>query len=317
MRAFRAAAAGVAMLAAAVGIAGGLAALECYRASDALLVAHSIPVRGAALDPAAAYGLAFRTVIVREPLGPAPAWEVPGSPRRWAIVVHAMGAPRAEGLPLLPVLHRLGITTLVISYRNDPEAPRSPDGLTHLGADEWRDLDAAVGYAAGHGARRVTLIGYSMGGAMVCDFLRRSPRAALVTAAVLDAPVLEWRRPLATAAGGAGLPGPLVGPAESIVSWRTGVDLADEDQLAHADQLRVPIAVLHGTADRVVPVADSRALRAALSGQVQLVEFPGAGHVDSWRSDPARYDAAVRRFLRATARDTGSPVDVEHLREGG
>ena len=44
-----------------------------------------------------------------------------------------------------------------------------------------------------------------------------------------------------------------------------------------------------------------RALRAALPGQVQLVEFPGAGHVDSWRSDPARYDAAVRRFLRATA----------------
>ena len=290
------------MLATALGVAGGLAALECYRASDTLLVAHTIPVPGAALDPAAAYGLRFRTVVVREPLGPAPAWEVPGSPRHWAIVVHAMGAPRAEGLPLVPVLHRLGITALVISYRNDPGAPRSPDGLTHLGADEWHDLDAAVGYAAAHGARQVTLIGYSMGGAMVCDFLRRSPRAALVTAAVLDAPVLEWRRPLATAASGVGLPDALLAPAESILSWRTGVNLADEDQLAHADQLRVPILLLHGTADRVVPLADSRALRSALPGLVQLVEFPGAGHVDSWRSDPTRYDTAVRRFLLATAR---------------
>jgi len=286
------------MLAAVVGIAGAPAALECYRASDALLVAHTLPVPGAALDPATAYGLRFRTVAVREPLGPAPAWQVPGSRRRWAIVVHAMGAPRAEGLPVLPVLHGLGITALVISYRNDPDAPRSPDGLTHLGADEWHDLDAAVGYAAAHGARRVVLIGYSMGGAMVCDFLRRSPRATLVTAAVLDAPVLEWRRPLAMAASGAGLPQPLLAPAEAIVSLRTGVDLADEDQLAHAGRLRVPIVVLHGTADHVVPLADSRALRSALPGEVRLVEFPGAGHVDSWRSDPARYDAAVRGFLR-------------------
>jgi uncharacterized protein len=299
MRALRAAAAGVGVLAAAVGIAGGLAALACYRASDALLVAHTIPVRGAGLDPAVAYGLGFRTVVVREPLGPAPAWEVPGSPRRWAIVVHAMGAPRAEGLPVLPVLHRLDLTTLVISYRNDPEAPRSPDGLTHLGAEEWHDLDAAVGYAAAHGAQRVTLVGYSMGGAMVCDFLRRSPRAALVTGAVLDAPVLEWRRPLATAASDAGLPSALLEPAESVVSWRTGIDFGDENQLAHADQLRVPILVLQGTADRVVPIADSRALKSALPSEVELVEFPGAGHVDSWRSDPARYNAAILSFLRA------------------
>ena len=292
------------MLAAAVGIAGGLAALECYRASDALLVAHAIPVPGAALDPATAYGLRFRTVAVREPLGPAPAWQVPGSPGRWAIVVHAMGAPRAEGLPLLPVLHRLGMTTLVISYRNDPDAPRSPDGLTHLGADEWHDLDAAVGYAAAHGALRVTLIGYSMGGAMICDFLRRSPRAALVTAAVLDAPVLEWRRPLAMAASGAGLPRPLLAPAEAIVSRRIGVDLADEDQLAHADRFRVPIALLQGTADTSChsPTA-GRCGRAPRRGAASRVPRSGSRRLLAFR--PARYDATVGRFLRATARRRG------------
>jgi hypothetical protein len=59
-----------------------------------------------------------------------------------------------------------------------------------------------------------------------------------------------------------------------------------------------------------VPLADSRALRSALPGHVQLVEFPGAGHVDSWRSDPARYDAAIRRFLLATARRTLVARDV-------
>ena len=183
-----------------------------------------------------------------------------------------------------------------MSYRNDPGAPPSPDGLTHLGADEWHDLDAAAGYAVQHGARRLTLVGYSMGGAMVCDFLRRSQRAGLVADVVLDSPVLEWRRLLSQAAD-RGLPHELLRPAERMVEWAAGVDLSEEDQLAHAARFRRPVLVLHGTADAVVPIADSRELARRLPARVRLVEFPGAGHAGSWRSDPGRYEAVVRAFL--------------------
>ena len=217
--------------------------------------------------------------------------------KSWAIVVHGIGAPRAEGLPLLPVLHDTGLPTIVLSYRNDPGAPPSPNGLTHLGADEWHDLDAASRCAVQHGARRLTLVGYSMGGAMVCDFLRRSQRARLVANVVLDSPVLEWRRPLGRASDRAGLPQELRGPAERMVEWRAGVDLSEEDQLAHADRLRAPVLVLHGTADAVVPIADRHRLARRLPTQVRLVEFPGAGYAASWQSDPARYEAVVRAFL--------------------
>ena len=62
-----------------------------------------------------AEALRFRTVTIPEPLGPAPAWLVPGGRKRWAIVVHGMGSPRAEGLPLLPVLHDAGLSTIVMS----------------------------------------------------------------------------------------------------------------------------------------------------------------------------------------------------------
>jgi hypothetical protein len=200
-------------------------------------------------------------------------------------------------LPLLPVLHDTGLPTIVLSYRNDPGAPPSPNGLTHLGADEWHDLDAASRCAVQHGARRLTLVGYSMGGAMVCDFLRRSQRARLVANVVLDSPVLEWRRPLGRASDRAGLPQELRGPAERMVEWRAGVDLSEEDQLAHADRLRAPVLVLHGTADAVVPIADRHRLATRLPTQVRLVEFPGAGYAASWQSDPARYEAVVRAFL--------------------
>ena len=46
---------------------------------------------------------------------------------------------------------RSGITSLVVSYRNDGEAPRSRAGTYTLGATEWRDVDAAVGFARRRG----------------------------------------------------------------------------------------------------------------------------------------------------------------------
>ena len=59
-----------------------------------------------------------------------------------------------------------GITSLVVSYRNDGEAPRSRAGTYALGATEWRDVDAAVGFARRRGAKRIVLMGWSMGGAI-------------------------------------------------------------------------------------------------------------------------------------------------------
>ena len=291
--------AAVAVCVVLVGLTGLLAvgaAVVSFRASDALLVPRSVATLDGRLDPAAAYGLPFATVHVAEPLGRAPAWYVRGRTATWAVIVHGMGAPRAEALPLLPLLHSRGFAALVITYRNDPGAPRSPDGLSHLGADEWRDLDAAVGYAVAHGAARVVLVGYSMGGEIVCNLLRRSASAGRVDAVVLDSPVLEWRGPLAAAAARTSLPRPLVGAAERLVSWRTGVDLDDQDQLRYAAEFRVPMLLLQGTDDPVTPVADARAF-AARNRSVQLVEFPDAGHADEWQSDPLRYNLAVGSFL--------------------
>lgn len=272
------------------------AAVVSFRASDALLVPRPVATPYARLDPARAYGLPFATVHVAEPLGRAPAWYVRGRTATWAVLVHGMGAPQAEALPMLPLLHSRGFAALVITYRNDPGAPRSPDGLSHLGADEWRDLDAAIGYAVAHGAARVVLVGYSMGGEIVCNFLRHSVPTGRVDAVVLDSPVLEWRGPLATAAAQTSLPRPLVGAAERVVSWRTGVDLDDQDQLRYAAEFRVPMLLLQGTDDPVTPVADARAF-AARNRSVQLVEFPDAGHADEWQSDPLRYNLAVGSFL--------------------
>jgi uncharacterized protein len=102
----------------------------------------------------------------------------------------------------------------LIAYRNDPGAPPSEEGLIHLGATEWRDLESAVRRAIRDGARLFVLLGDSMGGAIVCQFIHESPLAARVSALVLDAPVLDWSAVLDLQADERGLRGLLATTTE-------------------------------------------------------------------------------------------------------
>ena len=258
-----------------------------------------IPV-GAPTNPRQAYRLAYRQVDVPAPIGKFPAWYLPVRGSTWALVVHGWGAPKAEALPMLPILHRLGLSVLVVSYRGDPGAPASSDGLSHLAASEWRDLQSAAIYARNHGARRLVLVGYSMGGAIVCNFLRFSPQSQLVGAVILDAPVLDWNGVLRALANRDGVPSQLVPITELVISQRIGFSFARYDQLAHAAAFHAPILILHGTNDQIVPFQTSQQFARLRPDLVTLVPFPGAGHTQAWTSNPARYDSAIERFLAAT-----------------
>ena len=110
-------------------------------------------------DPMTALGLPFRTIGIPTEFGPMPAWLVPASGHvpsagTWAILVHGRGGTREECLRALPVLHRLGMTSLVVSYRNDPGAPPSPRGRYLLGDAEWADVEDAVIHALRSGLVR-------------------------------------------------------------------------------------------------------------------------------------------------------------------
>jgi len=275
-------------------------------------------------DPGSALGLPFDDVVVGSPVGELPAWLVhpaPGSGeqdddgaaarsgeqgRVWAVLVHGRGGTREECLRALPLLHRLGVPALVPSYRNDPDAPGSPSGRYGLGDTEWVDVEAAVLHALDAGARDVVLLGWSMGGAIVLSHLSRSWTADRVRAVVLDGPVLDWRtvldhqarlhrvpRPLGRA-GTALMGSPL---ARAALGVEAPLDLDRLDWVARAEELRVPLLLLHGEADAVVPVGPSRRLADSRPDLVTLLEFPGAGHCREWNTDPDRWEREVARFL--------------------
>lgn len=159
-----------------------------------LALSSNVRLDGYAYPPQPEHGLDFpvETAEVITPLGSQPAWHVDGADDRWAIFVHGRGGGRQECFRLLPLYTELDWSSLCVSYRNDPGTPADPQGIYRQGATEWEDVEAAVQFALDHGAEDVVLVGYSMGGQITANFLRRSELAGHARGVICDAPLLEW-----------------------------------------------------------------------------------------------------------------------------
>lgn len=130
------------------------------------------------------------------------------------------GGKRAGTLRGIPIARRLGLTSLVVSFRNDGDAPPSYDGRYNLGQGEWRDVEAGINYAIANGAERIVLFGWSLGAAIALQAAALSQSSSRIAGMVLDAPVFDWRTTLAANAKAAGLPRPLVHLALSFFDPR-------------------------------------------------------------------------------------------------
>lgn len=252
--------------------------------------------------------LPWQNVLIGSPAGPCPAWYFPGESSTWVIQVHGRGAMRAECLRAVPVLHGAGLPNLVVSYRNDGEAPRSRAGAYALGASEWRDVDAAISYALRHGADRVILMGWSMGGAVALQAAVSSGNRDRIAGLILDSPVVDWRTVLRFQAALARVRAPLPDLAMGAlqVPFTARLSGADDaisfdrlDMVARADELRAPILILHSEDDGFVPVDASHALRDARPDLVTMPRFTVARHTKLWNYDQAAWSEAITSWLDA------------------
>lgn len=258
--------------------------------------------------PGTALGIPVRDVVIHGPLGPLPAWYFPGRGHTFVVGVHGQNGSRNDLLRVVDVVHRMGFPALDITYRNDYGVARDPSGYLGYGQTEWRDLQAAVQWALSHGAQHVVLGGQSMGGAVVAAFLEHSPLAPVVTRVVFDAPLLDLQAAVGYKASqrslpviGPGVPAPLTWTAEQIAAARFGINWATTDYLDSTAWLKVPALVTHGTGDPTVPISTSARLKEAKPALVTFARFPGAGHVESWNINRARYTALLESFLSPAA----------------
>ncbi|MFD5225528.1 alpha/beta hydrolase family protein [Microbacterium sp. NPDC058342] len=250
--------------------------------------------------------LPWESVLIGSPVGPCPAWLFPAASDTWVIQVHGRGTTRSECLRAVPVFHALGLPTLVVSYRNDGEAPRSRGGSYALGASEWRDVDAAIGHALRHGARRVVLMGWSMGGAIALQTAVSSGHRDRIAALVLDSPVVDWRTVLRFQAREEGLVDPLPGLAmgvlQNTLTARFGgaegaIRFDRLDMVARAAELEAPILILHSDDDGFVPSDASHALATARPDLVTMRAFAVARHTKLWNYDQSRWTGAITRWM--------------------
>lgn len=258
-------------------------------------------------------GLAAMDVWVPTEVGLAPAWLIRspvGPSTTWAIHIHGLGSPRAGTLRGAQVAAEAGLTSLVVTYRNDGEGPNLGTGRSGLGAVEADDVRAALRFARENGARNVVLFGWSMGAAIALQLARDSELGALVEGLVLESPVLDWVSTIKANCARAGLPasaGALAFPWLS--SWplarSTGlpkpIALSRFNWIARADELTVPILILHGTQDSSSPFEVSNRLSERRPDIVTIEPFD-ADHTMSWNSDRERWRAVLLAWLDSSVR---------------
>ncbi|MET0844203.1 MAG: alpha/beta fold hydrolase [Mycetocola sp.] len=290
----------------------GLVGREIVGVSDGLAVGQRAAWSGILFSSPTDAGLPATDADVPTDVGDAPAWIIPSgsdpSPI-WAIHIHGLGSMRAGTLRGVQVASDAGLTSLVVTYRNDSEGPVVGNRRLALGAAEVQDVRAAVDFARQRGARRVVLFGWSMGAAIALQLAAEPKLKGIVGGLVLESPVLDWVSTIKANCARAGLPawtGTLALPWLNLrpLAYLTGlsnpVGLRRFDWIARADEITAPVLILHGTADTSSPFAVTEHLR-QLRPDVVTVEPFDADHTMTWNSEPERWRNAVATWLRGVS----------------
>ncbi|MCX8455273.1 MULTISPECIES: S9 family peptidase [Paenarthrobacter] len=265
---------------------------------------------GAAYHHPSAIGVAADEVEIEVEGGTAPAWliraEAAATAPVWAIMVHGRGATRMECLRAVRTAKELGLDSLLVSYRNDGLAPSALDGRYGLGSTEWRDVEAAIGYALDHGAREVVLFGWSMGGAISLQAADLSKHRQRIRALVLDAPVINWVNVMAHHAQVNRIPYNVGRYGQLMLGHPLGrrltglaapVNLKAMDWEARAVELRTPTLLIHSVDDEYVPFEPSASLAEKNPDMVTFEAFHGSRHTKEWNVDPEKWERMVRSWL--------------------
>lgn len=253
-------------------------------------------------NPKEDHDINYQALWLEGQVGKLESWWMPQHPEKAILMLH--GRRRgyiAETQRILPTLHTMGYSVLSLSYRNHSESAMSPDGFFHYGASEWQDAMTGLEYLAEQGIKDVLIYGFSMGGAVTLETLKRLPKENLpeVKAIVMDAPLLDPRSVFTMGAKKAKLPlaDLLTNWGLQIAKWRSGVNWDELDQRKFASQINLPVLLFMGTADSTIPI-DLVDDFAAQAPNIDYVRLNGVEHVEAWNVNPEAYDAKVQAFLK-------------------
>jgi len=206
-------------------------------------------------------------------------WFLPGEPGMPALLFcHGNGGNIADRIELLRFYHELGLPQLIFDYRGYGRSAGTPSE-----AGTYSDARGARAWLAGRGwpAQRTIYLGRSLGAAVALQLALEDPPAALVLESGFTSVAAMGR-----------LHYPLLA---RLFGW---VLAAEYDNHARIGQLRAPLLLVHGSADRIVPLAMGEELFTLAPEPKRLLVLPGVGHNDFFFAGHPEYRAAWQELLR-------------------
>ena len=252
------------------------------------------------------YGLTFESVSFPSRIDAIKldGWLLPvtGSQRRPVVIVHGKGSDRQQevGGRVLEIARALvldGHPVLMFDLRG---SGRSGGDHFTLGAEEVRDLGGAIDFLEKRGlaSRGVDLLGYSMGAATAMLEAAADPKVNVVAEdsgyATLGE-VVEDQVPKAS-----GLPSVFTPGVVLAARLLIGIDVYSIRPIDAARTLAargIPLLVIHGEADTMIPVTNGHTLAAAYGSKVESYFVPGAEHVGSYPANPEAYLSHLTAFF--------------------
>ena len=203
------------------------------------------------------------------------------SPDRKGLVLllHGFAEPPSAVNGRVGALTRSGWDVAALDLRG---YGRSEGDHSSFGGREAGDLRAWIDALAGRigpGAG-VAVWGRSMGAAIALRAAAEDPRIA---ALVLEAPYLDLEETLAALLRRFRLPlsRPLARLALARAGRLAGVSLTLPRPLDLAARVATPTLIVHGSDDRLIPLADARRLAGAFPRPALLIDVDGAGHANA------------------------------------
>ena len=182
---------------------------------------------------------------------------------------------------------RLAVSVLLFDYRGYGRSEGSPDE-----EGTYRDARAAYRYATeakGVPPGALVLFGESLGAAVAVHLALERPAGALILESAFTS-IPDMARAAY----------PFLPPVGPLIRTRY-------ETLAKVPKLSLPLLVLHGERDDIVPLAQGRRVFEAAGGPKRFFTIPAAGHNDTYVTGGEAYWRALAEFLEAVPEGATSP----------
>ncbi len=192
------------------------------------------------------------------------------------LISHGNAGNISHRIPIMHAFQQSGFNVFMYDYRGYGRSQGSPneEGI-------YRDGRAAFDFVARRSdidPTRIVLFGTSVGGAVAVDVATHRPACALILESTFTS-AKDMARVLYSFL-----------PAQ----WLVRTQFNSEKKIR---SLPLPVLVMHGTHDSIVPVALGRKLFNAANSPKEFYEIPGANHNDTFWVGGKAYLDRIRSFV--------------------